>query len=388
MNNDKYSVVEERSRRIKDWLDGKLSPQEIRTLEKWAEQRPANKELLERVNDVRGLADRINFCARNDKEAGWKAIQQKLRRPSLFVRSVRYAAVAVLVLAMGLSVYYALNPEVEPVTVVTNSLPEPGNTRAYLQLATGEHYILDSLKSIDTQVKGAQLKTEKTGRLVVTGHEKDSVEEQTEYLRIVVPTAGDYNMLLADGTCIWINSCSELEFPARFIGDERRIRLLKGEAYFEVAKNTEQPFVLEVEDKEIRVLGTSFNVNTYDNEFATTLVTGKVEVTVDHRKYALTPDRQLRIDDGQVTIKEVDPYEFTAWRDGTFVFKYQSLEKVLATLARWYDIQVVFSKEELKKFHYTGKIERHSDIRELLQFLQKTGSVQFSLEGQILIVSE
>ncbi len=195
-------------------------------------------------------------------------------------------------------------------------------------------------------------------------------------------------MVLADGTEIWLNSCSSLEFPARFSGDERRVRLLSGEAYFEVAKNAGKPFIVEAQGKEVRVLGTAFDVDIYEGEFATTLVTGKVEVSTGEKEYLLSPSMQLRMADGRTELRKVKAEDFAAWKDGVLVFRKQRLEKVLAALARWYDIEVFFQKEELKDLHFTGILERHGGVEELMDFLGRTGSVKFTLNGRLLMVLE
>lgn len=169
-----------------------------------------------------------------------------------------------------------------------------------------------------------------------------------------------------------MNSLSELEFPSRFTGKERRIKL-NGEAYFEVVKDKEKPFIVEMGDNEIKVLGTSFNINNYDGSFVTTLVTGKVEIVIKKQGYLLHPSMQLREENGKVTLSEVDTKEFVAWKDGWFVFNKQRLEEVLNILSRWYDVEINYKTPEVKDLHFTGTIRRHSDINEMLNFLEKTG---------------
>lgn len=389
MKEDIYAMVEERVRRLKAWLDGELTAEEAAEFEEWLECHPADRKLLERMEGMEALAARMRFCERNDREVGWKNIQRRIRRSALIRRLGRsVAAVMAFGMLAGGAWYYA-GMEKEPVLLVQEKVHiVPGSSQAYLELATGEQFVLDSMRGVDTRVDGAVMKTQEAGQLVVSGDSEDTLVKQVQYHRIVVPKTGEYNMVLADGTQIWLNSCSSLEFPARFIGDERRVRLLSGEAYFEVAKNEGMPFVVEAQGKEVRVLGTSFDVDIYEGEFATTLVTGKVEVSTGEKEYLLSPSMQLRMADGRTELRKVKAEDFAAWKDGVLVFRKQRLEKVLAALARWYDIEVFFQKEELKDLHFTGILERHGGVEELMDFLGRTGSVKFTLNGRLLMVLE
>ena len=138
-------------------------------------------------------------------------------------------------------------------------------------MTNGKRLELDSLSKLETHVEGAVIKAEDQGTVIVHEQQGDSLVESVEYNRMIIPRGGEYKIVLADGSQVWINSQSVLEFPSRFTGGERRVKL-KGEAYFEVSRNESKPFVVEVEDKEVRVLGTQFNTSDYKGSFVTTLV--------------------------------------------------------------------------------------------------------------------
>lgn len=159
--------------------------------------------------------------------------------------------------------------------------------------------------------------------------------------------------MLADGTRVWVNSFSDLEFPSQFVGKERRVRLT-GEAYFEVSRDTAKPFIVEVGGKEIKVLGTSFNINDYDGKFVTTLVTGRVGVYEDEQEYILEPSMQIQIANGDVALSNVDTREFIAWKEGWFVFKKRRLQDVLDILSRWYDVAVFYQNSRVAEFAFHG----------------------------------
>ena len=303
---------------------------------------------------------------------------------------MRYVAVLVTIMLIGVAVYQVVDCRKEDdngLLARKQPMSMKGGYRAYLELVTGERLVLDSTSNVTTRIEGAVIKAENKGTVIVDEQKTDSVTESVEYNRLVIPRGGEYKIVLADGSQVWINSQSVLEFPACFVGKERRVRL-QGEAYFEVSKNVERPFIVDMGNKEIRVLGTSFNVNDYDGKFVTTLVSGKVQVFVNDKDYVLTSSMQVRVEGDDVFVEEVDVREFTAWKDGLFVFKKQKLREVMDILSRWYDVDVFYQNLELQNLHFTGTIQRHSEISGILKFLEKTDIVKFTLNGKTLIVSK
>ena len=308
----------------------------------------------------------------------------------LFVRLMRYAAMLVVVMLTGLiafSVWDDGKDDDLKLGVQNETLSAKGGYKAYLELTNGKRLELDSLSKLETRVEGAVIKAEDQGTVIVHEQQGDSLVESVEYNRMIIPRGGEYKIVLADGSQVWINSQSVLEFPSRFTGGERRVKL-KGEAYFEVSRNESKPFVVEVEDKEVRVLGTQFNTSDYKGSFVTTLVSGKVQVRVGDADYILHPSMQARVESGKVVVEKVDIKEFTAWKDGLFVFKKKRLQDVLDILSRWYDVDVFYQNLDLQDLHFTGTIQRHSNIADVLKFLEKTDMVKFTLKGKTLIVSK
>ena len=383
--------IEEKIQRIKAYWDGVLSPEEEAEFSRWIDSSPKNKALFDRVQDERVWLEKIHFRERNDLERGWHGIQKKMqKRPMLFVRLMRYAAMLVVVMLTGLiafSVWDDGKGDDLKLGVQNETLSAKGGYKAYLELTNGKRLELDSLSKLETHVEGAVIKAEDQGTVIVHEQQGDSLVESVEYNRMIIPRGGEYKIVLADGSQVWINSQSVLEFPSRFTGGERRVKL-KGEAYFEVSRNESKPFVVEVEDKEVRVLGTQFNTSDYKGSFVTTLVSGKVQVRVGDADYILHPSMQARVESGKVVVEKVDIKEFTAWKDGLFVFKKKRLQDVLDILSRWYDVDVFYQNLDLQDLHFTGTIQRHSNIADVLKFLEKTDMVKFTLKGRTLIVSK
>ena len=391
MDNDLGISIEEKVHRIKAYLDETMTPEEEVEFQRWLDTSVANRVLLDRIRDERILLNKIRFAERNDKGKGWDNIQKKIRKsPGIFIRFMRYVAVLVTIMLIGVAVYQVVDCRKEDdngLLARKQPMSMKGGYRAYLELVTGERLVLDSTSNVTTRIEGAVIKAENKGTVIVDEQKTDSVTESVEYNRLVIPRGGEYKIVLADGSQVWINSQSVLEFPACFVGKERRVRL-QGEAYFEVSKNVEKPFIVDMGNTEIRVLGTSFNVNDYDGKFVTTLVSGKVQVFVNDKDYVLTSSMQVRVEGDDVFVEEVDVREFTAWKDGLFVFKKQKLREVMDILSRWYDVDVFYQNLELQNLHFTGTIQRHSEISGMLKFLEKTDIVKFTLNGKTLIVSK
>jgi transmembrane sensor len=209
------------------------------------------------------------------------------------------------------------------------------------------------------------------------------------YNTLEVPRRGMYSVELADGTKVWLNSLSSLKYPTSFPGKERRVSI-KGEAFFEIAKNPRQPFIVEVEGgQEIEVLGTSFNVNAYTNEqlIRTTLLEGAIRVKAGNANQKLSAGQEVQLNmlSREMTMNNhVNAADAISWKDGFFVCNGKDLQAILRQVARWYDIEVEY-QGSIQPESFAGSISRNMDLSELLKVLEITG-VQFSLQGRKLTV--
>ena len=248
-----------------------------------------------------------------------------------------------------------------------------------------------STPHVDTirQDDGQLLAVDTLGKLVY-----NTVQEEVEelsYHKIVVPRGGEYTVELNDGTRVRLNADSELRFPVKFVGNERKV-FLKGEAYFEVERDTSRPFRVDVHgDAIIEVLGTEFNVNAYPEnaEIFATLVLGKVRVAdlQTDSTVVLLPNQQAALSGAGINVKEVNPEDFISWINGRFYFEKMPLEEILIQLGRWYDLQVFWANEELKSYEFTGAIWRDNTIRQTLDMIEKTTDVCFTVSGRTVTVN-
>ncbi len=212
------------------------------------------------------------------------------------------------------------------------------------------------------------------------------------YNTLKVPTGGFYQLELSDGTRVWLNAESELRFPVQFGTGEREV-YLKGEAYFDVRKDVSRRFIVHLKESNVTVLGTSFNIKAYGDEdyIYTTLVEGKVRFTSEkeHEEVTLRPGMQsvLNLKSGKTELKEVEVEQFTAWRQGRFVFPSTTLGDLMCQLKRWYDIDVVYLSPEAKGYEFRGAINRDMDLKNVLAIVEKTSNVVFDINGRTIKVT-
>jgi hypothetical protein len=269
---------------------------------------------------------------------------------------------------------------------IEKSLPlAPGGNHAVLTMADGTKIILDSLENGKIQHGNLNI-SKKNGLLVFEAGSHNAVEALS-YNTLSTPRGSQYKVVLDDGSEVWLNASSSLRFPGIFKGDKREVEL-KGEGYFEVAKNKAKPFHVKVGEMTIKVLGTHFNINAYSNENAikTTLLEGSVKIMKGKAEALLKPGEQgvLERNSAQLQIKKVDMQEVMAWKNGLFQFDGADIVTIMNQISRWYDVDVVYSGKVPVR-HFEGKISRDADLSQVLKILELS-NVKFKEVGKTIIV--
>ena len=265
----------------------------------------------------------------------------------------------------------------------------PGSNKAVLILADGSEHDLSSGDNSIIAADGTEIKN--------TGNKLEYISTNSQptemkYNTLKIPRGGEYFLILADSTKVWLNSETTLRFPVQFAADVRNVEL-NGEAYFEVSKNERVPFIVTSGNQQVKVLGTQFNLSSYaDNQSVyTTLVEGKVEVSLTtnpESKLVLKPNEQscFSKEEANILKRTVDVAQYIAWKDGRFVFQDQMLEDIMKTLSKWYDVQVVFSNEDDKKLRFTGNLERYADFSNILGKIERTNEVEFEITNKLITI--
>ena len=306
-------------------------------------------------------------------------------KPRRSLKFVWYAATVILPLAIAVGMW--MNMEGRNEGVIVAQRVQPGSGRAVLELHDGRTYFLDTTRVVETGMEGNLAKAEKKSLV----YAKQEAEELV-YNKVIIPRAGEYSLTLSDGTRVWLNSDSEIRYPVAF-GKDRRTVFLSGEAYFEVTKDAVRPFYVVLDGMEVKVYGTSFNVNThYQGKILTTLIEGKVGIRVKSTgaESLLQPNQmaEFSLENKDVKVTDVDTYYYTAWRAGEFVFQNETIEEIMDRLCRWYDTEVFYANDDVKGKRFTGVIARFTDVADVLHLIGETATVQFNLKGNTITVSD
>ena len=297
-----------------------------------------------------------------------------------FTSILKYAAAILIFVSAG---YFFLTKEKfvdKSNPIMVNSNISVGTDKAILTLENGtnvalekgQNYITDNLTSNGEELVYKSLSEPKA---------------EIAYNYLTIPRGGQYFVKLSDGTQVWLNSESKLKYPVNFIkGEIREVELVYGEAYFDVSPSTNHNgdrFKVDHRTQEVEVLGTEFNIKAYRDEtnIYTTLVEGKVKVNRSDNEIVLQPGEQTKVNDVNDVIvsNKVDIMYETAWKNGVFRFKNESLGNMMKTLSRWYNIKIVFENEEKETMIFSGSLKRTDNIENLLEKIEKAGDVKFEI---------
>lgn len=260
----------------------------------------------------------------------------------------------------------------------------PGGNKAILTLSNGSKILLTDAENGEISNKSG-IKITKTGDGELVYEITGKVESETKALNTIeTPRGGQYRINLPDGTKVWLNSESSLKFPIAFERIGHRLVELSGEAYFEVAHNKDQPFIVKTSRQELEVLGTTFNINTYENESftTTTLLEGSVKITHDNQTKVIKKGQEAKVRDNI----EVEPAQDNAiaWKNGIISFTNADIRTIMRQVSRWYDINVKYEGEIPTRL-FTGEVSRQANLSELIGILE-TSKIKFKFNNKIITV--
>ena len=371
-------------------LLGMETEQERRQLDEIVVPDSKEKLLLDEMSSGEDYLRRRQMIEDIDVDRELERVMRPRRR-RLSVLLGRVAAVLLPLLLGGTAIYvmYSRN-NASLKNVISLHDVEPGTLEAVLVTSDGTLRELQTAGNHINEKDGIKIMVD-SARLNYQDNRPESVQELI-YNKLLVGRGHEYMLILNDGTRVWMNSKSELSYPVAFGENVRRVRL-SGEAYFEVTKDSVRPFIVEVDRGfEVKVLGTHFNIKAYDTDdsYETTLVEGKVQVSQGHKtKITLEPSEQMVIGkDGRHEVRVVNTSYYTAWHEGWFYFNDESLEQVLTMIGRWYDVDFVFVKENLKEITVTGKLKRFENLSVILKMLERTTGTELMLKNRIVKVDK
>lgn len=364
---------------------------------------PINAEILKRWIDERWESEELPEILSKIKSAQlYKKLNEKIapkKRKVTRAFIIKTAAAASIVFALSTSIYLLLDNNqdkldnrVSSVENQTFDKKAPKVTQASIILENGNVICVDSLSKGNIKAaEGVEIVKLNDGHLQYIGF-TETVTNNT----LLNPRGSDVvSINLSDGTKIWLNASSQITYPTSFDSNERKVELI-GEAYFEVANNKGKPFIVNVNNKiDVKVLGTEFNIKAYDDEASVnaTLISGSVEI-LDKKSQdrslsvILKPGQQGYMDEkGELLVKNVDINESIAWKKGIFYFSDASLESIMKSLARWYDVEIEYINSDLKKLKFGAVISRRENISAITNLLKITGTVDFEITEDKIIVT-
>jgi len=348
----------------------------------------------------------IKFDTTSFKAELFESIQSKIRPQVKFhgLNKIWFqiSAAAILLATVSIGIFFYTNSKSknQPLTYHSKTLKNdiaPGGNKAFLTLANGRRINLnEAANGRLAEQEGIEITKTASGQLVYTissaavGSSNVNKSMPGTFNIIETPRGGQYQINLPDGTKVWLNANSSLRYPTRFTGNERNVNL-NGEAYFEVAKNASKPFKVQGKNQVIEVIGTHFNINSYNDEplVRTTLLEGAVKVTSKKsgKSKLLKPNEQsiFNANNDEITIENVNTEEAVAWKNGLFIFVDEDLKSVIRKVARWYDVDVEY-RGKIDDSTFSGIVSRSQSISQVIEIIEKTSNYKIKIEERRLII--
>lgn len=358
----------------------------------------STEEAMEGLKVVIDSADNSPRHTKAEWDLLYASVMHKtIRKQSGFSTFSKFAVTAAAVLILSVLTFYLYQgqrwPDVHKTVHTVNQDPllAPGGNQAILTLADGKKIVLNNENNgpIANQSGVSIAKTAEGQIEYKILQVKSSPGEQPQFNTIETPRGGQYKINLPDGSRVWLNAMSSLRYPVNFGGKFRQVEL-SGEGYFEVSPNKQMPFKVLTTGQTVEVLGTQFNINAYANErhVRTTLVEGAVKVLSEQHTAVtkLQPGEQALLSSGELAVRKVDTELAVAWKNGYFIFNDTNLESILREMSRWYDIDIVYKNQAVRKRLFSGTISRFENASQVLDILQLTGIVHFKIEGRSVTV--
>jgi ferric-dicitrate binding protein FerR (iron transport regulator) len=319
----------------------------------------------------------------------WLKPTASLHKITFMHKLMRAAAIIISISLIGAAYLLFFNkPKQEIATIqyqkFESDITPPANAKAVLTLADGSKINLDSMSNGTLAVQGKTNVVKQADGLIAY---EGAATKTIGYNTLTVPKGSKpMKLLLVDGSRVWLNVASSITYPTAFTGKERRVSV-SGEAYFEIAHDASKPFVVRNGSMDVQVLGTHFNVNTFeddDNNIKVTLLEGAVKINNGDSKAFLKPGQQALVSNKVKVVDDVDLDKVMAWKNGYFQFDKASLQSVLKQVSRWYDVEVIYQGKNRPR-EFIGEIERDLSLSEVLKIL-KINNVNFTIEEKKLII--
>lgn len=388
MDNGVYDIRE----LARKWVEGTITAEEKAYLEKWYAGFDFSE--LELTDHWASAPKQIKEHILNRLKtsiAAESSVAREINKPPARLRWIKRAAAiaAAVIVLFAIGIFYRYGrPHPNTPTIAIHDIP-PGHDGAVLTLGDGSRIVLDSAGNGRIAMQGATQVVRQDGRLSYTqAHTGPSGNAVVFYNTMTTARARQFQLVLPDGSKVWLNAASSITYPTAFTDKERKVEIT-GEAYFEVEKNPKQPFIVKAENTEIRVLGTHFNVMSYTDEQhqLTTLLEGSVRITKGSNERVIKPGEQALVSaaTGALTIQSANTSQAVAWVKGKLSMDNVDVATLMRRVSRWYDVDVSFDGK-IPAGQFGGLLKRNVPLSDVLNVLEANG-IHTRLEGKIVYVS-
>ncbi|QIH35959.1 FecR family protein [Sphingobacterium sp. DR205] len=376
-------------------LRGTITEAEQLKLDEWLSESPMRARLMDELREESHFNKELMFFDEVDKDAIWTKLTKKLIQDETskvssikkYWKALAAASIILAVFAAGMLYYNNFSTDRTLSAISNNNEVNPGKIGATLTLANGERIKLsDAANGQISEDAGVRISKSANGQLEYEVEENKHVS--SGYNVLSTAKGETYKVLLPDGTQVWLNAASSIRYPTNFSSHSTRKVLLEGEAYFEVASDTSRPFIVKTNMQETKVLGTHFNINSYSDEpnVLTTLLKGSISVYGDNKVKILKPGQQANLSkSGNLQVRRVDTEPIISWTKNEFMFDGDNIDAVMRKIARWYNVEIVYQGVRTTD-KFNGTVSRFSEVHEVLQLLEKTGTVKFRVDGKTIYI--
>ncbi|MFD0793094.1 FecR family protein [Mucilaginibacter litoreus] len=381
----------------KRFLQNECSPEDIRLLTELfgdADNDTLHAIVQKQLNDPFAITPHgSDYSERYDRILNNLRLQLKPEKRVIKLWP-KIGVAASIIFLIGIGSYIFLRQPASHPFIARHTQPteiKPGSDKAYLTLSDGQSiYLTQQRSGIIGNDGGKDIVKSPDEKIEYVDRHGLHNSQNIAFNTLRTPNGGHYKLVLADGTKVWLNAASQLKYPANFRYLKERKIELSGEAYFEVAKDARHPFIVQTDDQQIKVLGTHFNVNAYhdDGGSKTTLLEGSIRAATLKEQALIKPGQQVVSDlNGVLKVQDTDTEFAVAWKNDQFMFESEPVKPLMKSIARWYDVEVIYSKDA-PDVRFNGAISKFENISAVLKILEKTGKIHFELSGRKVYVTK
>lgn len=378
---------------IKKNLDDSASPDEMKEYRKWLSEDKSHSDYIEKIRKNYYSIENYKDVTAQQIESQFLNLRTNInvpKRRKLIRHTIYIAASLILFLGISSTLYYYTKPiNISSEVAVSKRLVTEKIEDGAVTLSTsgGSIYTIEGKVANESSI----VENVKLGAREINYSETATATEVIEQHTLKVPRGKNWNVILADGTKVYLNADSELQFPSAFVAGEPRVVSLKGEGYFEVTRDKTSQFIVKTTELDVKVYGTKFNINCHHKGvIETVLVEGSISVTPDYNNVEtiIKPNQQAiyRSGTNKIVVNDVDASEYILWKDGVFLFNEISVAQIMDQLSNWYDYEVKYLNEGAKNKIVYCKVPRSEKVEPILDALTRSGTIDFEIKGTIIYI--